>query len=383
MTALSRAWLACILMAGVSQGCRHRQHQGEAQLNITNGTGGSDWVAWRSTTPVAASDDIHSSGPLQRRQGHSSASDTRDSVIMHGVDTVAPFVIKDAIVLDLVDPAELRGEDDAGDQSGLTAGARALMMMQRKPVRLAVCNQCSIRRCRGHTCSGRCRKLRKVYNCRSQLPRAAPPIVPVGGGNPPSCALYGPNDPFPPTDKLPLSDSLVVTAPAPFIGCAHIAGRAAGIACPAAGTRGTMHGGGASSGTQYEVTSSTCYRKDYCPRCYGDPYYPLGVCLCTKRALSGQDLGTGACDVSELELTGPHGTAEVPVGFEDRGGSTYTGISDYTEPFDEPQFTNSVRVRVTTVQPPVDVTVSLEIYAGLELYGYYQDEVGVVSDDYY
>ena len=358
MTALSRACLACILLAGVSQGWRDRQRQAEAKLNITNGRDG---------------DDLNDSGPLQRLQRHSRTSDTHSSILMHGAASVAAVVIKDAVVLGVVAPAEAEAEAEhnVGDRAGAgrTGASRALMSMQRKPMRLAVCPQCSIRRCRGDTCTGFCRKRMRVFRCRAQRPAADP--VP--------CVFFAPNAPFPPVDELPPSDSLVVTAPAPFIGCAHIAGRAAGIACPPAGTRGTMHGGGASSGAQYEVTSSTCYREDFFPRCRADPYYPVGVCLCTRRTLSGQDLGTDACDVTELELSGIHGTAAVPVEFEDRGEVTYTGISDYTEPFDEPQFTHAVGVRVTAVEPEVDVNVYLYIFVGDELDGEYYD----YADDYY
>ena len=295
----------------------------------------------------------------------------------HSVHYVTPYVIDDSFVMGPaaltalpVAPAETEEHLDSG-------GVRALLHGRRRPARYAVCNRCTIIRCTGRNCNGHCRRGRRVFDCstRNQPPRerCARPRR-RGGFNPVVSPLMPPA-------------SLVVTATAPFIGCAHIADRPADAACPAAGTRGVMPATGNSDAVQYEVESSSCTRTEYTPECTNRPYYPVGVCLCSKVSLSGESMGLHACDARELELPSAGSATEpdeVRVVIEDRGTTVYTGIFDYTEPEDRPADEAQVQIRGIETDPDAEITVLIEVYRGFEAGGSeVGEEDGMVSGDYY
>ena len=294
---------------------------------------------------------------------------------MHDMQAVTPYVIHDAIVKgpsDLTALTQWKREEHQAP-----GGGRALLHGRRKPIRYAKCPACTIVRCAGgNGCTGHCRRSRKVRHCSDKHTVMASPDLCSREGNPIVSRLEPP-------------DSLVVTATSPFIGCAHIADRPADAACPAAGTRGVRQPPGNTTAIEYVVEFSVCTRTEYTPDCTNRPYYPLGVCLCSKVSLSGASLGLDACDASELDLppsVSRSDQEEVRVVIEERGATVHTGIFDYTEPEDIPVDEAEVRILGIETDPDADVTVSLMIYQGRELLDG-DAEIGgvdgVVSDDYY
>ena len=296
---------------------------------------------------------------------------------MHDMHAVTPYVIHDAIVQGPSDvEAPVRWE--RGEQQA-PGGGRALLHGRRRPIRYAKCPACTIVRCAGgNGCTGHCRRNREVRHC-SEKHKVSPSPAP--------CAQDG--DPI--VSRLEPPDSLVVTATAPYIGCVHIADRPADAACPAPGTRGVRQPAGNTTAFEYEVEFSVCAQTQYTPDCTNRPYYPLGVCLCSRASLSeaAQGLGLDACNASELDLpqtVSRSDPKEVRVVIEERGATVHTGIFDYTEPDDMPVDQAEVRILGVYTDPDADVTVSLMIYQGRELLDG-DAEIGgvdgVVSDDYY
>ena len=338
----------------------------------------TDRQAQRLTSPTGS----HYIGSGTRRASPRLDPGTRHSISdpdirqpgMHAMHSVIPYVIDDAIVKGPTGRKALALWEKYELQT--PGGGRGLLHGRRKPRRYAKCNSCTIVRCAGgNACTGHCRKNRKVFHC-SEKHR-------TGGKT--GCSSRG----DPTVSPLEPPDSLVVTATAPFIGCVHIADRPAEAACPAPWTRGVMQAVGSSISTAYAVEFSSCTRTEYTPECISRPYYPLGVCLCSKVSLSGASLGLDACDARELDLPSTDSRSdpeEVRVVIEERGATVQTGIFDYTEPEDVPADEAEVRIQGIETDPNADVTVSLRIYQGRvtsDRNTEVGDVDGVVSDDYY
>ena len=331
----------------------------------------------------ASSQTRRAPGHLQPGPQNSISKPAIPQLRMHAMNPVSPYVIDDAVVHNqsALAPWGVEEQQAAG-------GVRALMHGRRRPARYAQCNRCTIVRCAGGSrCTGHCRRNRKVFHCSDKNAAAksgvsSPRDSGTGIGQ---CE----HDGVATVSPLRPPASIVVTATAPFIGCAHIADRSADAACPAAGVRGVMYPAGSPTAIEYAVEFSSCTRTEYTPECTNRPYYPLGVCLCSKVSLSGEDLGYDACDASELDLPladSRSGPDEVRVVIEERGTTVHTGIFDYTEPEDEPESEVEVRIQGIATDPTADVTVSLRIFQGtvVSIRNAEVGEVdGVVSDDYY
>lgn len=287
--------------------------------------------------------------------------------------SVEPFVM---------DHAEVVGPASADDEAAWMraeaelsrprrhSGLRGLLHGKR-PARLySKCNRCTLLKCAQsigakRKCTGHCKKRKKLFICNSERVFESPPCVDIDAGDVPDL----------PVDGLLVSESAVVTAEAPFMGCAIIAGAVNG--CPRAGSRVTV---GAQVG---EIVESICREEKYTPRpvdfvtCRA-PLFPYGLCFC-RIALPGRDTESfGACDVTQVDLGsadssgdknddgGPSSSGSIASSFgradasastsppepdalrqeeefvdgivvvvERRGDVTYTGFSDYSEPGDE------------------------------------------------
>lgn len=280
-------------------------------------------------------------------------------------EAVEPFVLANATVTGPAS-ASVQAAFDAEYEEPLATigGLRGLLHGRRRPGKWAKCSRCTMVSCRGTECSGHCRARRTVHDCSGQVTRIG--LLQV-------CFT----DPDADISAIPISaldppDSVVVTAPSPYIGCALIANQDS--SCPAPGTRGQLPAAEGSAAEQYEVGVSMCAAQRYLPDC-DRPLYPLGICLCSRVALDGRKLGAGPCIISELDIANaPPGRGEGRVVVEARGAATYTGFSDYTEPADTAGYVKRLPVSKATLVADVDSKpelfegaseVSLEVEGGI------------------
>lgn len=328
------------------------------------------------------------------RLGASPANDVlpNSEATLHAVE---PFVIGGADVVGQVsnelqtalryDPwaahRNARPTDDfvPGHRDGaqVSRGRRGLLHGTRPAWKYAICNRCTIVSCNvGRTsCSGHCKKNNKAFFCsRNNIPTSIC-ITPPGG-------IVRPDSP----DALATYNTVIVTAPTPYVGCANIANRPTG--CPAPFTGGTT-----SDGNRITVVQSSCIAEGYTPEC-GSPYYPFGVCEC-KMIVSGVGVVTRPCDTREVTLgvrSAPNGlpTAGLPSTSEDgvtvdsRGRVTYTGFSDYTDEEDEPRWQYNVTVAAgdAAAGELELVTVFLDFFQTDVIDAEELTEEGDISEDY-
>ena len=309
---------------------------------------------------------------LGLRSARDAISASHRRALMHHVE---PVDISDAVVTEPV-PARLLASlmhdpwyAHAGSVSSTAGGAigaqRALLHGTRPAWKYAVCNQCTIVSCNAaRTCSGHCKKNGKLFFCSQKN-------VPAGFCIPPPAGTPPPSSP----DPLQTYDTVVVTAPAPYIGCANIANRPTG--CPASFT-----GGATADGDAVTVVRSKCLAEGFMPEC-GSPYFPFGICECTLW-VSGVGIVNQPCNTSELTLgvhsrfpDGPS-TNEDGVVVDERGRITYTGFSDYTDADDEPEY----KYNVTVTADGQNTTVFMDFYRTDVLLAEDLSEEGEVSDDY-
>ena len=218
---------------------------------------------------------------------------------------VLPFVVEVAQVT-----GEVKGADAA---AGWAGGARGLLHGKRRRSAYSRCPTCTMITCRGQDglCSGHCKRRRKLFTCRRQ-----------GAFNVASpCIDNRPDFTDLPPDRLPPLNSILVTANAPFIGCANITGLPS--TCPAEGTRGESD-----DGQRFTVLGSACEQHRYsiqqCEREGANitPFYPFGYCECVTRSDAGV-VDMAPCRLSELRYTAPE-TGGVPVRVFPEGNTTIT-----------------------------------------------------------
>lgn len=306
-----------------------------------------------------------------------------DPTPLHVNYTSAPFVLDNSIVT---------GPSSAAEEAAFEATMasrqrplRGLLHGRRRPAKNARCPNCTIVSCNTRTslCSGHCRgpnsaAKRTLFNCSGF--RGVDAAL--------ACLSVEENIYDLAVSVLKPRDSLIVTAPSPFIGCADIAGLRSG--CPAPGTLGLLQPGGNSTAIQYEVQASFCANTRYLPDCTFSAVYPLGVCRCQKVALDGRDLGTGPCDVTELAPDdSPPGRGERRVYVEERDGVTHTGFADYTEPDETPAEAYMVVVPAFLSGADDNVEIEMRFFHGVEVQADVYDDSDVygegveISDDYY
>ena len=297
--------------------------------------------------------------------------------------TAAPFVVGNAIVTGPSSAAEEAAFE--ATMASLRRPLRSLLHGRRRPARNARCPNCTIVSCSTRTgmCSGHCKgrnsaASRRLFNCSGR--RGVDLAL--------ACLSVEENIYDLAVSVLEPRDSLIVTAPSPYIGCADIAGLRSG--CPTPGTLGWLQPGGNSTAIQYEVQASFCASTRYLPDCTFSPVFPLGVCRCQKVAFDGRDLGTGPCAVTELALdNSPPGRGERRVDVEERDGVTHTGFADYTEPDDAPAEVYTVLLPAFLSGADDTVEVEMQFFLGVEVWAYEYDESdvygegGEISDDYY
>ena len=256
---------------------------------------------------------------------------------------VQPFIARGATVTGPAD-AELQQlledalRDDVSsmhEHGWWPSSGRKLLHGSRKPSRFPRCSACRAVRCSGTVCSGHCRQRRRLFDCRVTNAVSGKCLTPTGskGGERTDAAPA----------SFPRGFSVVITAPAPYIGCSVSADRASG--CPVPGTPGQFSPDPAPEEVS-SIVNSTCVTAPFEPGC-GSPFMPFGVCMCYYE-FTFPDTGTFVslrpCITTVLvEWAGEVDPAnEIVVEVED--GSTVTEFSYDDIPGRTPSFSYSVTV---------------------------------------
>ena len=306
---------------------------------------------------------------------------------------IEPVLVSDAVVSGPVS-AELAAELEAveaelGRAASASSGATRGLLHggHGRPGRFPDCPRCLTVRCDSRngirTCSGHCRlrtnqrpRPLQLCNDNNVAGPAGPDPVPDAVAEPmPSCSADDDMDNAvaaadleqSPPSSIAEYDTVVVTAEAPYIGCADIANRPSG--CPARGTRAMLPGG-----RQVSVLTSVCRTEPYVPDC-GSPLLPFGVCECFYRdvpiaipGVRGPPLQTVRTVCSTTELAAGSGVggadgspSEDGLVVQPAGDRTLTWFSDFIGPESVPRFSYDV----TATARSIDVEVSLDIYSAV------------------
>lgn len=330
--------LACMCFGNSIPAVAHStQHKDDAQ----RGTAASAHPTAR--VPVATAQR----GPLRRppRLRALENTDMHPDGAVHHRWPQPPFVVTDAVVTGVASADEARAlatflsgtaESATGAEAPVEAGAggrRALLHGRRRASAYSRCPNCTVVRCfnreraDGSLCSGHCRQAGRLFTCTT--------AGRVAG----TCDTGEEDRPDPytvPADELQPLESAVVSATAPFIGCANITNAANG--CPDPGTTGMI------SGRRVEVLASTCVQHLYSLPCVDEvnatPFFPFGYCECLLEFESVIGMLRRPCDLSILEWSGTDagtdgagGTSEVPVrvSFDPQRNATITDFAEREE----------------------------------------------------
>lgn len=219
-----------------------------------------------------------------------------------------PDVVENAVVTGPVNPAEaraLRLADLRAEweqplrrsfvpvEQAQVGSARVLLHGHRRVDKYPWCPRCLPVQFVNGRGSGHCKKRRRLESCTTSDHVAGRCTTDLESAPDPATL---------PADPMPPLGSVVVTAPAPFIGCANITGVHDG--CPTPGTVGIL-----GSGVRVEVATSFCEQHRYKLKCAEDtltrtPFFPFGYCLCGVR-YEGGGMAFEPCSSEVLDWSGP------------------------------------------------------------------------------
>lgn len=278
---------------------------------------------------------------------------------------VQPFVVDDAVITGVAGDGLQAWTDEGPGAVWAPSGdgppgrsSRALLHGKRRAAKYSVCNQCTMISCnRNNFCTGHCKRRRRLFTCtRRGVVRAV-----CNDPDPPDAASR-------PIGVIEPLTSVIVTATAPFLGCATISDQPSG--CPVPGTTAVVQ-----NGRHATVRRSECKTNRYKPNCVREPQFPFGYCECLVD-VAGALQDWSPCRTTEVDLSGSRGgSVSVEAGSE----TTRTGWFDYEEEVDEPWTRHSSLFQL----PQGEVKVVLEIVEAIVMpAGWYGRREAVIPSDY-